>query len=337
MKKVKLSVLFPSKLFRVSLHVLFWLGLFILRSYLIRIGFNVYSGFPLQQVILLSLWGTLLSAAVFYASVYWIWPKFLLRRKYATAGALIVAVIVFYTFVDAFAEKQLLTGCPDCMEVLKRSGTGYFRLLSTDVTNIAFIRLISLGTPFSLLIFLAIPVSVKALLSASRNNIKRLRLAKDNLQLEYNFLKSQVNPHFLFNTLNNIYGLIIKGDNQRSAHLVSRLSELLRYILYDSNKETMPLNREVSLLEDYIELEKVRLNHIQVRFKTEIDNPDHEIAPLLLVPLVENAFKFSRDVPGSVINICLSVSNGQLCFSIDNPIDENRGKRQIRRDRAGKS
>ncbi len=91
MRKVELSVLFPSELFRVSLHMVFWLGLFILRSYLTWIGFNVYSGFPLLQVILLSLSGTLLSAAVFYASVYWIWQKFLLRRPDATAGALIVA------------------------------------------------------------------------------------------------------------------------------------------------------------------------------------------------------------------------------------------------------
>lgn len=324
MSTKKLNLLFPSIQFRVALHVIFWLVLLSLRLYLTRIGFNVYSGFPLLQVFLLSLSGTVLSAAVFYAAAYRIWPKFLLRRKYAGAGALLLVMTICYTLIDAFIEKQVLMACPHCMAILERSGTGYSRLLATDVTNIAFVRLLSLGTPIALLIFLAVPVSVKTTLTAWRNNIKTLQLAKDNLQLEYNFLKAQVNPHFLFNTLNNIYGLIMKGDNRRSAHLVSRLSELLRYILYDSNNETMPLRREVALLEDYIELEKVRLNQIQVSFKTQIDDQDYQIAPLLLMPLLENAFKFSNDVPGSQIKICLDVCNGQLQFSLDNTIDEER-------------
>lgn len=320
----KLSLLFPSIQFRVALHAIFWLVLLSLRLYLTRIGFNVYSGFPFLQVFLLSLSGTVLSAAVFYAAAYWIWPRFLVRKKYAGAGALLLATIISYTFSDALIEKQLLTSCSSCMAILERSETGYSRLLSTDVSNIAFVRLLSLGTPLSLLILLAVPVSVKAILTAWRNNIKTLQLAKDNLQLEYNFLKAQVNPHFLFNTLNNIYGLIMKGDNDRSAHLVSRLSELLRYILYDSNNDTMPLRGEVALLEDYIELEKVRLNHIQIGFKTQIDDHDYQIAPLLLMPLLENAFKFSNDIPGSQINIRLNVSQGELRFSLDNTIDEEK-------------
>jgi sensor histidine kinase YesM len=185
-------------------------------------------------------------------------------------------------------------------------------------------RLLSFGTPFSLLLTLFIPLCLKTTLNAYRSSMDSLKLAKENVQLEFNFLKAQLNPHFLFNTMNNIYGLIISGNRERSAGLVARLSELLRYILYDSNEDSMPLAKEIKLMNDYIELEKVRLNFTNVVFDYRTDDGSYEIAPLLLIPLIENAFKFSADEPGSFISIFLDVLNGRLRFTVDNNIDRQR-------------
>ncbi|MDB5280217.1 MAG: hypothetical protein JWR61_5172, partial [Ferruginibacter sp.] len=169
-----------------------------------------------------------------------------------------------------------------------------------------------------------IPFCIKLLLQLFRNELKTTQLAKDNLQLEFNFLKAQINPHFLFNTLNNIYGLILQGDNKKSAGLVARLSELLRYILYESDHQTMSIESEIKLLTDYTELEKLRLNNTFVSCTTNSDGSINEIAPLLFMPLMENAFKYSADKPGSVINICLDIQNGLFLFKIKNSIEVNR-------------
>ncbi|MDB5278245.1 MAG: hypothetical protein JWR61_3200, partial [Ferruginibacter sp.] len=166
-----------------------------------------------------------------------------------------------------------------------------------------------------------IPFCIKLLLQLFRNELKTTQLAKDNLQLEFNFLKAQINPHFLFNTLNNIYGLILQGDNKRSAVLVDRLSELLRYILYESDHQTMSIDREIKLLADYTELEKVRLNNTLVSFTFNSDGSINQIAPLLFIPLIDNAFKYSADKPGSVINICLDIQHGLVLFKIKNTVD----------------
>jgi LytS/YehU family sensor histidine kinase len=210
------------------------------------------------------------------------------------------------------------------MVSLAKDQPGYYGLVRSDITNIVLKRLISFGAPFSLILTLFIPLCLKTTLNAYRNSIDSLKLAKENIQLEFNFLKAQLNPHFLFNTMNNIYGLIMSGDKERSANLVSRISELLRYILYDSNEDNMPLAKEIKLINDYIELEKVRLNFTKVIFDYHVDDNGYEIAPLLLIPLIENAFKFSDDKQGSVIHIFSEALNGRLRFIVDNPVDPQR-------------
>nr|WP_255497499.1 sensor histidine kinase [Pedobacter sp. AK013] len=162
-----------------------------------------------------------------------------------------------------------------------------------------------------------------------RSNIRALELAKENLQLEFNFLKAQLNPHFLFNAMNNIYGLILSGDKEKSAGLVSRLSELLRYTLYDSNEDLMPIEKELKLMSDYIELEKVRLNDTKVNFKWQLDHNDYHIAPLLLIPLIDNAFKYNSDEEGSYIDIFLDVLQGRFRFAIENDIGEEQKGRAV--------
>lgn len=315
------SLLYPHKPLRIAFHAIFWAFLFGIKWYLTLITFNVYGGFPTGIVALLNLTGTGLVAVCYYVLVYAIWKQVYGKRRYFKGFAMLAVMLILYTLADALIERLVLNSCANCMLLLKEHQPGYYNLIRSGIINIVLKRLLSLGTPFSLILTLFIPLCLKTTLNAYRSSIDSLKLAKENIQLEFNFLKAQLNPHFLFNTMNNIYGLIIKGDRDRSANLVSRLSELLRYILYDSAGDSAQLAKEIKLLNDYIELEKVRLNFTAVVFNCHTDNANYEIAPLLLIPLVENAFKFSADEPGSFISIFLDVINGRLRFTVDNNID----------------
>lgn len=254
------DLLYPRMPFRVTLHLSFWTLLFGLRLYLILITFNVYSGFPIGSKVVISLFSTGFIAAFYYVLINVVWKLVLSKKKYLVTFIIIIGLLLVYTVVDTITERLVLNACQDCMVSLAKDQPGYYSLVRSDISNIVLKRLLSFGTPFSLILTLFIPLCVKTTLNAYRNSIDSLKLAKENIQLEFNFLKAQLNPHFLFNTMNNIYGLIMSGDKERSANLVSRLSELLRYILYDSNEDNMPLAKEIKLINDYIELEKVRLN-----------------------------------------------------------------------------
>ncbi|NCD72292.1 sensor histidine kinase [Mucilaginibacter agri] len=150
-------------------------------------------------------------------------------------------------------------------------------------------------------------------------------LVKDKLETELKFLKNQINPHFLFNTLNNIYGLARKKSDQ-APDVVLKLSKLLRFMLYESGKDAITISEELRILEDYVELERIRYNNrLQISFEKEIDNCDQKITPLILLPFVENAFKhgLSETTGNTSIAINVSLKEGYLNFSVYNTQDYN--------------
>lgn len=303
--------------YRKTMHLVFWLVLFMVRLYLTEIGFNVYSGLPFSIICTLNLSSTLLTAAVFYLLTGPLW-RLLQRNRYVPVVLALAGVLCLYTVIEAIAEQILLRSCSGCLLILQKAQPSYFNLLQSGLINIVLKRILSLGTPIGLLLTLSIPLCLKLALNAWRSQVKALQLSKDNIELEFNFLKAQLNPHFLFNSMNNIYGLILQGNQERSAGLVARLSEMLRYMLYESNEAFKPLQSEITLIHNYVELEKVRLNHTKVTLDVAVDSTAYEIPPLLLMPLVENAFKFCPDEPGTYIHFCLDASGGRLRFISDN-------------------
>jgi two-component system LytT family sensor kinase len=145
-------------------------------------------------------------------------------------------------------------------------------------------------------------------------------LVKEKLETELKFLRNQTNPHFLFNTLNNIYGLARK-KSEDTAEVVMKLSKLLRFMLYESEKSSIKTGDEIKMLEYYLNLEKIRYSErLSITFNKEIDNESEQIAPLLLLPFVENAFKHgaSENRFESFIKIDLKLDNGLLYFDIEN-------------------
>ena len=166
----------------------------------------------------------------------------------------------------------------------------------------------------------AVALVIKLFRVRQRERAQRQRLEQQRLETELQLLRSQTNPHFLFNTLNNIYALARKKSD-KTAPVVLKLSNLLRFMLYECSAPTIPLQKEVALIDDYIELEKLRYpQRLEVIFQKEMRQADWEIAPLLLLPLVENAFKHgvSETRFQSYVHIHLEATSARLFFSIKN-------------------
>jgi LytS/YehU family sensor histidine kinase len=161
------------------------------------------------------------------------------------------------------------------------------------------------------------------------------------LETELKYLKNQINPHFLFNTLNNIYVLARKKSDE-TQEVVLKLANLLRFMLYESASKTIPIDKEIRILEDYVQLEKMRyIKKLEICFCKEIDDYDQLISPLILLPFVENAFKHgTNDIINSTrISINAKLNLGYLNFIVKNnhnnncsdQIKENIGLKNVRR------
>ncbi|OJX49806.1 MAG: hypothetical protein BGO88_08625 [Flavobacterium sp. 38-13] len=159
--------------------------------------------------------------------------------------------------------------------------------------------------------------------------VNMLRLQKEQLTLleskretEINFLKSQINPHFIFNTLNNIYYLVFE-KSEKALPAVEQLSGLMRYMTYESQNETIALQREIAYIDNFIALETMRISgDAQVVFKKNIENPECRIPPLLLIPFVENGFKHGIvNNPENPFTIELTQNKNHLILQTQNTIN----------------
>jgi len=149
-------------------------------------------------------------------------------------------------------------------------------------------------------------------------------LIREKLEAELKFLRQQTSPHFLLNTLNNVYALARKKSDD-TAEVVMKLSELLRFILYESSDPTIPLIEEIKVLEDYLELERMRYDdRLTVSFGKELDTEFYRITPLLLLPFIENAFKhgISESRFESYVDIDIRVNRGRLEYRVENSKDD---------------
>lgn len=159
------------------------------------------------------------------------------------------------------------------------------------------------------------------------NTIRKEQLEKQAVEAELHYLKSQINPHFLFNTLNNIHTLVYK-QAPAAPEAVLRLSSLMRYMIYESNSVTVPLLREMNYLQDYVSLQQLRYKMSPVvDMEVEGDTESCHIAPLLFIHLLENAYKHSpaRLEPGA-IKVCVAIKENTLTFRVQNPVGKRAGK-----------
>jgi sensor histidine kinase YesM len=149
-------------------------------------------------------------------------------------------------------------------------------------------------------------------------------LEKSQLETELLFLKSQISPHFLFNTLNNIYSLSVEKSN-KTPRIVLKLSELMRYMLYETKNKKQSLENEILCIENYLDLEKIRNDdRLQINLAISGDIHDKEIAPIILLTFIENAFKHgvNKNTGKVVIDINFTIKGDHLHFTVSNPMPE---------------
>ena len=316
--------IYSNKLLRVLLHILFWLLMLGLQWYLNGISFSPNRAFPESVQFQRLVTGILNIIIFYYPFVYYVLPKLFFRKKIILGIVSTVILVVLYGLLDAILEGIIFKSCSSCMDILKTSNLNYYNYLHNTIGQRLFGKVASMGIFIGILFTLTIPLAIKLGISAFRHQLKTISLEKDNIALEFDFLKSQVNPHFLFNTLNNIYGLILNGEKEKSASTVAKLSQFLRYTLYESNVSKVATEKEIQLLKDYIAMESIRLNLTKVCADLINDGSIATLPPLLMLPVIENAFKYARDAEGKEINIDLTIENKKLSVIVKNEMDLNR-------------
>lgn len=157
-----------------------------------------------------------------------------------------------------------------------------------------------------------------------KNRTEREWLVKDKLSRELALIKAQVSPHFLFNVLNNLYSLGLQGKQEQVTSGILKLSDLLRYVIYDCQKETISLEKELNYISDFIEINKLMFTqemHSKVTFETKGSTKNYQIPPMLLVTFVENAFKYGVcNVGKTEIKVIAEISENTLIFRSKNRI-----------------
>lgn len=337
----------------VLIHILAWCLFFILP--LIFLPIRVSNSRLLYAEFL----SKLLPIAFFYLNYYFLLPRFFERRKFIAYFSIILACI----FLVSLQEVMLRQSIPGrgvkmfTMAVRGRAfaegtppGGSFFFVSTTDTGRVSLplpeaglpippqlinedtifglprgIVLVSLNRSISIcLVLILIGGFIRLSYSFLRNQNEKKALENAHLNAEVNFLKSQINPHFLFNTLNSIYS----QAHQKSEHTeysILKLSELLRYMLYESGELKVPLERDILYLNNYIDLQRMRLSSkVMIHYNVEGQLEGNTIAPLLLITFIENAFKHGISyTKASVINIDIKIFEKTLTLLVSNPVIES--------------
>lgn len=230
-------------------------------------------------------------------------------KQLAFVISLIATLLVFYTICTLIYLNYFEIEFPKTyVNYLKRFNDTSLIGRLTNIDEFVFKSLYLLYPTLLLLVFK---------LYVEKQRLLKLTEQKNSIELKA--LKNQLNPHFLFNTLNNLHALTLKKSND-APKVIQKLSEILDYILYRCNQPYVSLNKEIELIENYLSLEKIRYgDRVKIKFSKEITGYE-KVAPLLLLTFVENAFKHgvSNEINLATVNINITKYKEQLLFKVEN-------------------
>lgn len=275
------------------IHILFWVLLYF---FLVLIDQSQY---PVWYVLVKELVDVSFYIVIVYVNILYLIPQFLQKKKFFLYLLSFIGLIILISPIKTLSYVLLYQNDPYLQSVVVESQTTIF--------------LICLFVGMGSTIF---KVTTDWLV---HQNEKR-ELLSQNLQSELKFLKSQINPHFFFNTLNNLYALTLKKSDL-APEIVLRLSEMMRYMLYESNGKRVSLKKEINYIKNYLELEKLRQgNKFNIDFKMTGDLDGQEIAPLIFSPFLENSFKHGLDhqIKSGYVNIDLHLDKEAINLEIEN-------------------
>ncbi|WP_108868686.1 sensor histidine kinase [Aquimarina aquimarini] len=287
-------------------HILFWVC--VLLYFVLSASMNVHSSY--RQVIDFNVMVVIVQIISAYTCIYILIPKFLNQKKIVLfIVSLIILILAMYALYGLY---KIYYYDPKYIE--------FYSEIAKKYAQVPFLKRFS---NFSVILSKAIkfltPTVLLLMASFYKNQQQFLKLSEQKKIAELNALKHQLNPHFLFNTLNNLYALALEKSD-KTPEVIERLSDILDYMLYRCKDKFVVLAKEVELLENYLALEKIRYgNRVAISFKTSIDT-DARIAPLVLLTFIENAFKHgvSQELKKATINIDLSTQDKTILFLITN-------------------
>lgn len=283
----------------IVIHLLLWLLPFCFLSYL-----YASEGALNQGLIRYGLFG-LVNMLLFYINYLIILPYYLNSRRFWGCALSVLTLLV----CSSLAKLWLATVFQSYI----------FR--GTSTASGEYIQMLVqyfLGSMIISIIFIGLSTGLKFSTDWFRNETIRRNLENEKLSAELTFLKSQINPHFLFNSLNNIYALSYR-QSSKTPEAILKLSEMMRYMLNESNELFVPLSREIAYIQNYIELQRLRFKdggNVSLTIEGNLEN--RMIAPLILIPFIENAFKHGiANNPDSPIVISIKLGDG-LDFTLSN-------------------
>ncbi len=296
-------------------HILVWVvfGIAIFFYHPLFSGIDIpYEAWITQAVTLVLL------VTGFYVNVFVLVPKFLLNNHFGYYFVMIIALIAAIVFINKGVENVLYHSH---VFPQNRRGETTELIKAAPVFKPGMRRPIDRPTIIISALVLGIGTSITAIQKWQKDKQKREELEKDKVASELSFLKAQINPHFFFNTLNNIYALTqVNADEAGKA--VYELSRMMRYLLYETQQGQTMLSREIAFMKDYISLMQLRLTDA---VKVSINTPHHlldmPMASMMLLPFVENAFKHGVSATQqSHINIVVLQRSGVLDITVKNSV-----------------
>lgn len=282
------------------LHISFWF---------VYLSFNLYQSSVFQRGRDYD-WGRMLTSTsvqlvftvtIAYLNYFFIWPRFIksknLLRFLLEFGVTIGGLLTLRVYLQRYLAD------------------GYTHKVGFFYSNFFIVQMVAI----TLLIVLFV-LMLRFAVEWFELESKRREIENEKLMAELNFLKAQINPHFLFNTLNNLYYLAYtKSDN--TTEVIAKLSQMMRYMIYDSNHPQVLLSKEIEYMQNYISLERLRLNN-QIPIKFEIvGNPENlRIAPLVLITFLENAFKHgvNGNNKNAWVNVTIQLDGKQCIYTVEN-------------------
>jgi two-component system, LytTR family, sensor kinase len=287
-----------KKVITVFYHLLFWGCLWMVPMVLIPIVEPWENDWEFQELGIVRLSYMFLLTGTFYFNLFILYPKFLVPKKPAAYifFALLTAITIGVVYCFVFYEH--IEG-PIIIHIL-------LKMIMT-------------------LVFIACSTVLKVIQTSMNEQRLKQQKETENLRTELSFLRSQISPHFMFNVLNSIVALI-RQKSDKLESVVIELSNLMRYMLYESDEESVSLRTEIDYLKSYIDLQMQRFGEdIRVHTSIPTEIPDRYLEPMLLIPLVENAFKHGYGIMNdSEISIDLKFSDSTLSMEVRNKFVQKR-------------
>lgn len=281
------------------IHILLWSLVFFWPFLVIQERLN------LDKIIIRNWIPSFCLLLIFYVNYWVLVDKFFFEKKkiwfFVFNVLLVIASFAFIVFASQFFEMNLPP------EIQKRRH------------SLPFYKRLNIPMFIPMILTIGMCVGVKLNEQWSKKELLLEKIKKSQLDSEIKYLRHQIQPHFLFNTLNNIYSLVDIAPNMAKTSIHS-LSKMMRYLLHDSNDNRVSLNKEIEFLERFIDLMKLRVaDHLKIETEFPIINQPIQVAPLLLLPFVENAFKHGINaMQESFIRIHLSINNDEIVYLVEN-------------------